>query len=192
MDLYNQSNAICWSILKECENWEVRLVWGDNWPACIQNLLGILLKLFGKAKLKGLWKADEITLFCFISSFPTVTRWHLVQMTHRVVFSTFAATKSWRCTATTISFAVSPRWPLASPVDYSWLDMTITIATFGIRFVANEQVNNFASNFTNHFSFFFSYTVFPARDSFLHGVGWCHRQAVRHQSRPGAGSVFSR
>ena len=99
-------------------------------------------------------KADEITFFCFISSFPTVTRWRLVQMTHRVVFSTFAATKSWRCTATTISFAVSPRWPLASPVDYSWLDMTITIATFGIRSVANEQVNNYASNFTNPFLFF--------------------------------------
>ena len=33
----------------------IRLVWGDNWPACIQNLFGILLKLFAKAKLKGLY-----------------------------------------------------------------------------------------------------------------------------------------
>ena len=90
-------------------------------------------------------------------------------MTHRVVFSTFAATKSWRCTATTISFAVSPRWPLASPVDYSWLVMTITIATFGIRFVANEQVNNYASNFTNHFSFSFPIQFFPQGTAFCTG-----------------------
>ena len=40
---------------KQFQSWEIRLVWGDNWPACIQNLLGILLKLFGKAKLKGLY-----------------------------------------------------------------------------------------------------------------------------------------
>ena len=73
-------------------------------------------------------------------------RWRLGQTTHRVVFLTFAATKSWQCTATTISFAASPRWPLASPVGYSWPDMTITIATFGTRFVANEQVIVFPSN----------------------------------------------
>ena len=44
---------------KQFQSWEIRLVWGDNWPACIQNLLGILLKLLGKAKLKGLYKFNR-------------------------------------------------------------------------------------------------------------------------------------
>ena len=61
------TNRWCWSSIskikpsvdlfsKQFQSWEIRLVWGDNWPGCIQNLLGILLKLFGKAKLKGLYE----------------------------------------------------------------------------------------------------------------------------------------
>merc|ERR1712008_122782 len=55
-------------------------------------------------------------------------------------FFDIAATRSWPCTATTTSYAASPRWPLASPAGYSLPATTITIATFGTRFVANEQV----------------------------------------------------
>ena len=80
-------------------------------------------------------------LFSFISSFPTVTGWRPGQTTPHVVFSTYAATRSWPCTATTTSYAASPRWPLASPAGYYLPATTITIATFGTRFVANEQVN---------------------------------------------------
>ena len=81
------------------------------------------------------------TFVCSCSSFPTVTGWRPGQTTPHVVFSTFEATRSWPCTATTTSYAASPRWPLASPAGYSLPATTITIATFGTRFVANEQVN---------------------------------------------------
>ena len=53
LDLHIKNNAISKLILKTISKL-IRLVWGDNWPACIQNLLDILLKLFGKAELKGL------------------------------------------------------------------------------------------------------------------------------------------
>merc|ERR1712037_763562 len=75
-----------------------------------------------------------------LRSFPTVTGWRPGQTTPHVVFSTFGATRSWPCTATITSFVASPRWPLASPAGYSLPATTITIATFGTRFVANEQV----------------------------------------------------
>ena len=127
---------------------------------------------------------------CSCSSFPTVTGWHPGQTTPHVVFSTFGATRSWPCTATITSFVASPRWPLASPAGYSLPATTITIATFGTRFVANEQVINYRIKLLIYF--LFRFTVLPARDSFLHGLGRCHRQAVWHSSRPGAGSVFSR
>ena len=48
---------------KQFQSWEIRLVWSGNWPACIQNLLSILLKLFSKVKLKVLYLRHP---FCFL------------------------------------------------------------------------------------------------------------------------------
>ena len=44
---------------------------------------------------------------------------------------TFEPTRSWLSILTTTSFAGSPRWPSASPADYSWLAMTTLTSTFG-------------------------------------------------------------
>merc|ERR1712194_220080 len=44
---------------------------------------------------------------------------------------TFEPTRSWLSILTTTSFAGSPRWPSASPANYSWLAMTTLTSTFG-------------------------------------------------------------
>ena len=60
----------------------------------------------------------------------------------------------------------SPRWPLASPAGYSLPATTITIATFGTRFVANEQVNVLLNYITNLFLFL---QFFPQGTAFCTG-----------------------
>ena len=54
---------------------------------------------------------------------------------------TFEPTRSWLSILTTTSFAGSPRWPSASPADYSWLAMTTLTSTFGTHWGLNAPVN---------------------------------------------------
>merc|ERR1711953_212641 len=54
--------------------------------------------------------------------------------------TTSEPTRSWLSTHTTTSYAGSPRWPLASPADYSWLDTMTLTSTFGTHSGLNAPV----------------------------------------------------
>merc|ERR1711953_1110276 len=54
--------------------------------------------------------------------------------------TTSEPTRSWLSTHTTTSYAGSPRWPLASPADYSWLDTMTLTSMFGTHSGLNAPV----------------------------------------------------
>merc|ERR1712004_501593 len=54
--------------------------------------------------------------------------------------TTSEPTRSWLSTHTTTSYAGSPRWPLASPADYSWLDTMTLTPMFGTHSGLNAPV----------------------------------------------------
>ena len=54
--------------------------------------------------------------------------------------TTSEPTRSWLSTHTTTSSAGSPRWPLASPADYSWLDTMTLTSMFGTHSGLNAPV----------------------------------------------------